>query len=154
MSSCELCGREVDSTKKVKIEGAILKACDSCAEMGEEVKTKTSSSGTRKKKSTRRSRKRSSEDVLVSDYGEKVKSAREMKQLSIQEVADDLNEKESLISKIEKQDLKPDKPLAEKLEKKFSITLYTNPEVADYGSNDEVDSRKATMEDVADVKEK
>lgn len=151
MSSCELCGREVDSLKKVKIEGAVLKACDSCAEMGEEVKTKTSSSGTKKKKKSR-SERRSSDDVLVSDYGDRVKQARESKQLSIQEVADDLNEKESLISKIEKQDLKPDKPLAQKLEKKFDITLYTNPEVADYSDGSDSDNRKATMEDVADIK--
>lgn len=152
MSSCELCGREVDSLTKVKIEGAVLKACDSCSDMGEELKTKTSKSGSRKKKKTRRSRKRSSEDVLVSDYGQRVKQARESKQLSIQEVANDLSEKESLISKIEKQDLKPDKPLAQKLEKKFGITLYTNPEVADYDDGKDVDSRKATMEDVADIK--
>lgn len=152
MSSCELCGRDVDSLKKVKIEGAVLKACDSCSDMGEEVKTTTSKSGSKKKKKTRSSRKRSSEDTLVSDYGERVKEARESEQLSIKEVADDLNEKESLISKIEKQELKPDKPLAQKLGKKFDITLYTNPEVADYGSNDDVDNRKATMEDVADIK--
>jgi putative transcription factor len=148
MTSCELCGREVDSLKKVKIEGATLKACDSCAEMGEEVKTKSKSK--KKKKKTRK--KRSSEDVLVNDYGERIKSARESEQLSIAEVADDLNEKESLISKIEKQDLKPDKPLADKLSKKFGVTLYTNPEVADYDTGDSVDNRKATMEDVADIK--
>jgi putative transcription factor len=147
MTSCELCGRDVDSLKKVKIEGATLKACDSCAEMGEEVTTKSKKS--RKKKKTRK--KRSSKDVLVSDYGERVKNARESKQLSIAEVADDLNEKESLIAKIEKQDLKPDKPLADKLSKKFSITLYTNPEVADYDTDNKVDNRKATMEDVADI---
>jgi putative transcription factor len=147
MTSCELCGRGVDSLKKVKIEGATLKACDSCAEMGEEVTTKSKKS--RKKKKTRK--KRSSKDVLVNDYGERVKNARESKQLSIAEVADDLNEKESLIAKIEKQDLKPDKPLADKLSKKFSITLYTNPEVADYDTDNKVDNRKATMEDVADI---
>lgn len=147
MTSCELCGRDVDSLKKVKIEGATLKACDSCAEMGEEVTT--SSKKNRKKKKTRK--KRSSKDVLVSDYGERIKSARESEQLSLAEVADDLNEKESLIAKIEKQDLKPDKPLADKLSKKFGVTLYTNPEVADYSTDNKVDDRKATMEDVADI---
>lgn len=149
MTSCELCGRDVDSLKKVKIEGATLKACESCAEMGEEVKTKSTKKNRKKKKSS--STRRSSKDVLVNDYGEKVKKARESRQLSIQEVSDDLNEKESLISKIEKQDLKPDKPLADKLSKKFDITLYTNPEVADYDTGESVDNRKATMEDVADI---
>lgn len=149
MTTCELCGRDVDSLKKVKIEGATLKTCDSCAEMGEEVTTRSKKS--RKKKKSSRN-KRSSEDVLVSDYGERIKEARESEQLSIAEVADDLNEKESLISKIEKQELKPDKPLADKLSKKFGVTLYTNPEVADYETGNSGDSRKATMEDVADIK--
>jgi putative transcription factor len=147
MASCELCGKESNSLKKVKIEGATLKACDSCAEMGEEVST--SSKKSRKKSKTRK--KRSSKNVLVNDYGERIKSARESEQLSLAEVADDLNEKESLIAKIEKQDLKPDKPLADKLSKKFGVTLYTNPEVADYDTDNKVDNRKATMEDVADI---
>lgn len=117
--------------------------------MGEEVTT--SSRKSKKKKKT--SRKRSSEEVLVNDYGERVKEAREEEQLSIQEVADDLNEKESLISKIEKQQLKPDKPLAQKLGKKFGIALYTNPEVNDYSQSDDGDNRKATLGDVAEIKD-
>jgi len=146
-----MCGSESDSLKKIKIEGTILKACESCASMGEEVGT--SSKKKKRKKKTRSSTKRSSKDVLVNDYGEKIKKARENKQLSIQEVADDLNEKESLLKKLEQQQLKPDKPLASKLSDKFGVTLYTNPEVADYSKNEGSDSRKATMEDVADIKE-
>ena len=128
-----------------------MKTCDSCSEMGSEI---GSGSKKKRKKSSGSSRKRSKQDALVTDYGERVKEARESEQLSIQEVANDLDEKESLISKIEKQDLKPDKPLANKLEKKFDLTLYTNPEVADYGNTGGTDNRKATMKDVADVKEK
>lgn len=148
MASCELCGSSSDSLKKVKIEGTKLKVCDSCADMGEEV----GSSSNKKRKKKKKSRtKRSSDKVLVSNYGEKIKEARESEQLSISEVADDLNEKESLLRKLESQDLKPDKPLANKLSKKFGVTLYTNPDVADYSQTDNADSRKATMEDVADI---
>jgi len=147
MASCELCGRDVDSLKKVKIEGATLKACDSCGEMGEEVATGSKKKRKKKKSTTRKTK----EDTLVNGYGKRVKEAREGQQLSIEEVADDLNEKESLIAKIEKEDLKPDKSLAEKLAKKFDITLYTNPEVTNYDTGDSVDNRKATMEDVADI---
>jgi ribosome-binding protein aMBF1 (putative translation factor) len=49
MSSCELCGQDADSLTKTKIEGAKLKVCDSCAEMGEKVET-PSSNVKRKKK--------------------------------------------------------------------------------------------------------
>lgn len=147
MSTCELCGKDTDSTKTVKIEGAKLDVCDSCADMGEEVKTGGKKKQKKSKSSSRRSR---SKDVLVNDYGKKVKQAREDETLSIKELADDLNEKESLIKKIEQQQLKPDKPLARKLSKRFNIELYTNPEVADYSKSKTTD-RKATMEDVADI---
>ena len=144
-----MCGSKTDSTTKVKIEGAVLKACDSCKDLGTEVKT--SSNKKKRKKKSSSSRKRS-EKVLVPDYGEKVKDAREDEQLSIKEVADDLNEKESLLKKIESEDLKPDKSLAGKLADRFNITLYTNPEVSNHGSaTDSSNSNKATLEDVADI---
>lgn len=150
MPTCELCGKDTDSTTTVKIEGAKLDVCDSCSDMGEEVGT--TSKKRNKKKSSSSSSRRSSKEVLVNNYGEKVKNAREGETLSIKELADELNEKESLIKKIEQEQLKPDKSLAGKLSKRFNITLYTNPEVADYSKSNTTD-RKATMEDVADINE-
>jgi putative transcription factor len=145
-----MCGSDTSSSTKVKIEGAVLKVCDSCKDLGDEVKTSSNKKKRKKKKSS--SRKRGSGKVLVPDYGEKLKSAREDEQRSIKEVADELNEKESLIKKIEKQDLKPDKSLAGKLSDRFDITLYTNSEVSNHGSATEnSSSKKATLEDVADI---
>lgn len=150
MSSCELCGQETDSITKVKIEGAKLSVCDSCAEMGEEVKTPSKK---RKKKKKRSSSRPRDSEVLVEDYGKRVKSAREEEQLSLKELADDLNEKTSLLSKVEKQELKPDDALANKLAKKLGVDLYTNPEVTDYDTGDNADDRNATLGDVAKVKD-
>lgn len=148
MPSCELCGKETDSTTKVKIEGATLKVCDSCTDMGEEIQTSSKKSRKKKRSSTPRTEK-----VLASDYGSRLKEAREDEEISIGELADDLNEKSSLISKIEKQDLKPDNALAKKLSDRLGVELYTNPEVTDYDDTSGGDSRKATLKDVADVKD-
>lgn len=145
-----MCGSDTNSSTKVKIEGAVLKVCDSCKDLGDEVKT--SSNKKKRKKKSSSTRRRGSSEVLVPDYGEKLKNAREDEQLSIKEVADEINEKESLIKKIEKQDLKPDKSLASKLSDRFNITLYTNSEVSNHGSATETSSsKKATLEDVADI---
>ncbi len=152
MPSCELCGKDTDSLTKTKIEGAKLDVCDSCADMGEKVETPSKNVKTKKKSSSSTSKKRNTKS-LANDYGEKVKEAREGKQLSIQELSDELNEKASLLKKIEQEKLKPEKSLAEKLEKKFDIQLYVNPEVSDYDDRDSSDDRKATLGDVADVKE-
>lgn len=123
-----------------------MKVCDSCAEMGEEVKTSKS----RKKKKKSKSRPRNQE-VLVDDYGSRIKEARESEGISIKELADELNEKSSLLSKLERGDLKPDNSLAEKLSERLGVELYTNPEVNDYDSGNSADSRKATVGDVADM---
>lgn len=145
-----MCGSDTNSSTKVKIEGAVLKVCDSCKDLGQEVKT--SSNKKKKKKKSSSSRRKGNSEVLVPDYGEKLKEAREEEQLSIKEVADELNEKQSLIKKIEQQELKPDKSLAAKLSDRFNITLYTNPEVSNHGSATEnSNSKKATLEDVADI---
>lgn len=151
MPSCELCGKDSDSLTKVKIEGAKLNVCDSCSDMGKEVETKKKQTN-KKKKSGSSTPKRRKEKVLAQDYGQRIKKAREEEPLSIKEVADDLNEKESLIKKIESEKLKPDKALAQKLEHKFNITLYTTPSVNDV-ETDSGDTRKARLGDVADIKE-
>lgn len=154
MPSCELCGKDTDSLTKTKIEGAKLKVCDSCSDMGEEVSTpsKNVKKSKSKSRSSSSSKKRDTK-TLANDYGERVKEAREHKQLSIQELSDELDEKASLLKKIEQEQLKPEKSLAGKLEKKFDIELYVNPEVSDYDDRDGSDDRKATLGDVADVKE-
>jgi len=151
MPSCELCGKDTDSLKKAKIEGANLKVCDSCAEMGETMDSGGKSKKTKKKKKKSRSSKRNRK-TLAPNYGDIVKQAREDEKLSITEVADDLNEKESVIKKIEGEDLKPDKSLASKLSKKFDIDLYTNAEVSNVDT-ESGDTRKATLGDVAEVKD-
>lgn len=124
-----------------------MKVCGSCADMGEEVKT---SSNQKKTKKSRKSSPRT-QQVLVDDYGSRVKQAREGEEISIEELADELNEKSSLISKIEREDLKPDNSLAEKLAERLDIELYTNPQVNDYDQGSSGDTRKATVGDVADM---
>jgi len=150
MPSCQLCGESSDNLKKAKIEGAVLKTCDSCANMGDVVEQK------KKKKVKKTTKKRSQRprdtEVLANDYGKRVKSAREDEQLSMKELADDLNEKASLIKKVERAELKPDKALAGKLSKKLGVTLYVNSQVSDH-EIESGDDRKATLGDVAEVKE-
>jgi putative transcription factor len=155
MASCELCGQETDSRKKVKIEGAKLNVCDSCADMGDQVKTSSKKRKTKKKKKKSRTRSTtpSENKVLVNGYGKEVKKARESKDMSLKDLANKMNEKQSQISKIEKEKLKPGEKLAKKLKKQLGVDLYTNAEVANYDQTDDADGRKATLGDVAKVKE-
>lgn len=119
--------------------------------MGEEVKSSTKR--TKKKKETSSTSFDAEEKVLDRNYGVKVKKAREAEGLAQKDLAEELNEKSSRISKIEKAELKPDENLARKLEKRLEIELYTNPEVANHDQTDRADDRDATVGDVADISE-
>ncbi len=149
MPTCQLCGQNSDELKKTNVEGAVLKVCNDCTDMGKVIEK----SKVKKKKKRRRTRTRRKDQVLASNYGEKVKSARESRKLSISELADKLNEKNSLIKKVERGELKPDKTLASKLSNALEITLYVNPEVSDYDTPSKGDTRKATLGDVAELKD-
>jgi putative transcription factor len=149
MPSCQLCGEDSENLKKTKIEGAVMKVCSSCSDMGDVIEQKKKKKT--KKKSSKTYRPKDTEK-LTSNYGEKLKEAREDRKLSIKELADSLNEKASLIKKVEREDLKPEKSLANKLSKELDVTLYVNPEVYDT-SVESTDDGKATLGDVAKVKE-
>nr|EGQ40585.1 MAG: putative transcription factor, eukaryotic MBF1 family [Candidatus Nanosalinarum sp. J07AB56] len=144
-----MCGVDAD-LKTVKIEGSKLQACSTCAEMGQTVDTSQTqqSSGSSGTTSTSRSG-RSRGKELAPNYGSRVKEAREQEQRSVAELADSLDEKSSLISKIEKGELKPDKPLGRKLERRLDVKLYVNPDTVAVGTQD-TDDRKATIGDIAD----
>ncbi len=146
---CEMCGVDAD-LQTVKIEGSRLQACSTCAEMGQTLDTDQTqqnreSSNTGSSARSRRSRGKE----LAPDYGSRVKEAREQEQRSVAELADSLDEKSSLISKIEKGELKPDKPLGRKLERRLDVDLYVNPDTVAVGTQD-TDDRKATIGDIAD----
>lgn len=127
-----------------------MKVCDSCSDMGEVIQQKKEKKP--KKTKTKNTYRPRDNQVLADDYGERVKNARENEKLSIKELADDLNEKTSLLKKVEREEFKPDKSLAGKLEKKFGLDLYVNPQVSDH-EVESGDDRKATLGDVAEVKE-
>ncbi len=62
-------------------------------------------------------------DFLVEGFGQAIKRARDQRQWHQRELAQKLNEKESIISKIETGKFEPDAKLARKLEKLLGIKL-------------------------------
>lgn len=150
MVQCEMCGAETSSPKTVKVEGAKLDVCSDCTDFGTEVKQPSSSSSSTKY-STDSSSSSSSEggqssgsasssssggssqrrrsdmfddmDELATDYDDRVRNARESKGLSQSELANELNEKASLIRKIERGDTLPSDRVQSELENFLEIDL-------------------------------
>lgn len=62
-------------------------------------------------------------EELAADYDERIRAAREQKGLSQEDLAGQLNEKASLIRKLERGDILPSDDVQKKLEKKLAISL-------------------------------
>lgn len=177
MVQCEMCGADTPSPKTVKIEGAELNVCDSCASFGTEVerqeqqttstKYSTGSSGKpsmgsspstgRNTQSTggrsRRSDPFDELETLAADYNDRIRTARERLGLSQEELANQLNEKASLIRKLERGDLQPSDAIQRKLERKLDISLTESDELEDTDWEGGVSTGEFTLGDVVTRKD-
>ena len=156
MPQCEMCGSEESSLTTTKVEGAELELCEECQGFGTTVETQESTGGTSKYSTSSSSGKSSSSggaggsgssssggsnrrkrdmfddmDELAGDYDDRIREARESLGLTQEELAGDLNEKASLIRKLERGDILPSDEVMEKLEKKLEITLTEGTDVDD-----------------------
>lgn len=62
-------------------------------------------------------------DEIATDYDDRIRQARESRGLSQEELAQSLNEKASLIRKIERGDIMPPDSVRKKIERKLDISL-------------------------------
>lgn len=134
--NCEVCGRNIDGIPyKAIIEGARLVVCRDCAVLGSiswELKNKSRTpSAVRVRKSPRMKPKRArkpqspmeSAFELVQDFGLRIKRAREERELTPEDLGRKINEKASVLKKLENQKMRPADKLARKLERALKIQL-------------------------------
>ncbi len=127
MTDCEMCGKKGVATKKVTIEGTTMMVCDACATYGAEVTLpKKISAKIIRNYAPREFVDPDAEARIIQQFETVVKNAREKRGLKQEQVAKQLNEKESLIQNIESGRFKPSLKTARKLEKFFGIILVEN----------------------------
>lgn len=174
-----MCGAETTSPRTAKIEGAELQVCDDCIEFGTEIETDTDSETTTKYSTSSTesvsntqdttpnrshgsstSRSQSSEDIfeemdeVVSDYDQRIRSARESAGLSQTELADQLNEKASFIRKLERGESLPNDTIRRKLERALDIELVTGSSTESEGEWSSSDTPSGvTLGDVVERKD-
>ncbi|WP_299263816.1 multiprotein bridging factor aMBF1 [Halorientalis sp.] len=151
MVQCEMCGADTSSPNTVKVEGAELDVCDDCADFGTEVRTQESSSSSTKYSTSSSSGSGSGSsdggasssgtgntssggggrrrdmfdqmDEVAQDYDQRIREAREAAGMNQEELANQLNEKASLIRKLELGDTLPSDTVQTKLERALDIVL-------------------------------
>jgi len=135
---CEVCGRKIHGKPiKALIEGAKLTVCSECSKHGtiiweEETKQtatikpkpKVTQAPTLKVQTTGKAQTVLGGTLeLVDDYDVRVRQAREKLGLTHEELGKRINEKVSVLKKIETRKIKPDNKLAAKLEHALRIKL-------------------------------
>ncbi len=115
MSSCEMCGK-VSSLVLAELESVDLNVCENCAKYGR-IKKRPLELKLSKPTPQR------PEYVLVENYPALIRNSREKRQLTQEQFAKFLNEKESLIHKWEAGTLKPDVETARKMERALGLRL-------------------------------
>lgn len=165
---CEVCGVHLrEKPIRAIIEGAKLEVCSQCAKLSTTTweKEQRSFSSIPKHTNTvrvksakpqhpRPSRQTEEEFVLVKNYGEIVRRAREKHGWSQEDLGRAINEKESLIAKIETQKLVPPLAIALKIEHTLGISLTEKePNVGD-AKMPSVKSMELTLGDVVVVKKR
>lgn len=137
---CEVCGRRIKGkTYKAIIEGARLVVCSDCATLGSlswELKTPKPAKSVAKvhrplklKSKTTKNKQSSLEPTLelIVDFGTRIRQAREAQGLSHEDLGRKINEKVSVLKKLESQRMTPDNKLAEKLQYALKIKLLVPP---------------------------
>jgi putative transcription factor len=133
MAKCEICGSNIMGDPfKVEIDGAVMRVCGRCSRLGRPVKeplapvptAKTSSEGAMPVYRRPAAVVPDEELVIREDYSAVIRKARESAGLTQEQLGMKVNEKSSVIAKLESGKLKLSVPLAKKLENIMKIRLF------------------------------
>jgi len=123
---CAICGKETNKLFKAIVEGSIQEVCESCLQYGQKIQepvVRESSIPRRSVPLKIQNQDLEQETFLIENYGRLVQEKRKNMGLDRKEFANKINEKESIIRRIESQEMRPNKALLQKLERFLNINL-------------------------------
>lgn len=118
LMQCELCGKEAQ-TKRILYQGMQLLACEECSALGTEIKQ----AAPKAHKVMIAREKELHETELEEGIASIIRKARQGKNLTIEELAKKIFEKDSLLRRIESGKLEPSDSVARRLERALEIKL-------------------------------
>lgn len=129
--NCDLCGKEAE-LYLTEVEGTRLSVCHGCSKYGEVIKKIILESPKEKKKKQARLVRLPEKEIIqlvVPNYAGMIRNKREKLGLKQKDLAKNISEKESRMSKIESGVMEPSINLARKLEKFLKVKLVEEHEV-------------------------
>ena len=161
---CEICGKEVPEHNPIraKIEGSVMVVCKECSKLGKIQKAPPKpkfrkQDKTKKPKTTRNknySRQDEPTEELIEDFDLEIRKARESKDWSREVLGKKINERVSVITRIETGKMTPDVKLTKKLEKALNIKLLEKVNNVDLNQFVNTSSGERTLGNVMKIKRK
>jgi len=174
MPQCEMCGQDSPMAKRVFLEGSLLMLCPKCAHFGKSTEAAVADGDAvdipvEKAPPVQKSipapytgRGKGGmgpgdyldpgETVLVEDFHKRIFDARNKLGWTQEELARKINERKSIIAKLESKDIKPNDELRRKLEKALNIVLMEK--VGPPGLNIREEKRALTLGDMVKMNKK
>ncbi len=165
IDTCPICeGKIWGKGQRIILEGARITVCQNCGQLGTKITEKHKFTGISSKPSYSRGHSKNSitsqkkpafkansiDDMeLVSDYAKRLRSVRMAKKLNQDQFAQKLNEKPSLIRRIEAGKVKPTIKLAKKIESVYNIRLLQKSDQIEV--NTERFMKKSTGSSLGDI---
>ncbi|MEE0939613.1 multiprotein bridging factor aMBF1 [Methanobrevibacter sp.] len=161
---CEICGKEVPEHNPIraKIEGSVMVVCKECSKLGKIQKAPPKpkfrkQDKTKRPKTTRNknySRQDEPTEELIEDFDLEIRKARESKDWSREVLGKKINERVSVITRIETGKMTPDVKLTKKLEKALNIKLLEKVNNVDLNQFVNTSSGERTLGNVMKIKRK
>ncbi|MBQ2831096.1 multiprotein bridging factor aMBF1 [Methanobrevibacter sp.] len=160
---CEICGKPVPEHNPIraKIEGSVMVVCKECSKLGKiqkaPPKPRYVQQKNKQKKNTRArnySRNDEPSEELIEDFSNEVRKARESKDWSREDLGRKINERVSVITRIETGKMTPDIKLTKKLEKALNIKLLEKVDNVDLNQFVNSSSGERTLGNIMKIKRK
>jgi len=156
---CPICGGMIWKGQKVLIEGTKITVCQNCAKDGKKIYEPPRKSNIKAKlkpktpRSTKLYREAEKFEKIEIDpnYAQLIHKARKRRNLNQDQFAQKLNEKPSLLRRIEAGKAEPTLDLAKKIEKVYQINLIKEIDRIEPSSQDSKYMKKSTSSTLGDI---
>ncbi len=158
---CPICGGIIwGKGRRVLIEGGKITVCLNCAQHGEKLPTASTHISSKKPQTSGKTkhyrRKVYEKDVtddieIVQDFAKKIRNARTSRGFNQDQFAQKLNEKPSLLRRIETGRAKPTIKLAKKIEEVYKIKLLQKGDIIEGQIQDDKFMKKSTRTSLGDI---
>ena len=157
---CEMCGDDFPRLKPVRVEGTLMQLCNRCARFGEEVappapKASPTAPATIQDRLAARQRKATPRDVLdtmaeelLEGFGAKIRTAREKKGWTREQLADRIHQPVPTVTKYEAEQLHPGDETVRLIERELGIKLLEAVPRSQIPAQKKVGDRAVTLGDL------